>query len=190
MGRVRNTLARANQRFSLQLAAGLLAGSTLLSSLLGFFRDRLLNSTYFGPENYPQGLDAYTVAFVIPDFMFFILVSGALSVTFIPVFNERLATHNKKSAWELSTSMMNLLAVAALIASVLIVIFAEPLVNIVAPGMDEDARALAVSLMRVIAINPFLFAVSSVIASMQQAVGRFTFSCAWVVAPGARCSRR
>lgn len=175
MGRVSNTLARANQRFSLQLAAGLLAGSTLLSSLLGLFRDRLLNSTYFGPENYPQGLDAYTVAFVIPDFMFFILVSGALSVTFIPVFNERLASHNKKSAWELSTSMMNLLALAALVASVLIVIFAEPLVNIVAPGMDEDARALAVSLMRVIAINPFLFAVSSVIASMQQAVGRFTF---------------
>ncbi len=173
MGRVRNTLARANQRFSLQLAAGLLAGSTLLSSLLGFFRDRLLNSTYF--ETYPQGLDAYTVAFIIPDFMFFVLVSGALSVTFIPVFNERLATHNKKSAWELSTSMMNLLALAALVASILIVIFAEPLVNIVAPGMDEDARALAISLMRVIAINPFLFAVSSVIASMQQAVGRFTF---------------
>ncbi len=173
MGRVRNTLARANQRFSLQLAAGLLAGSTLLSSLLGFFRDRLLNSTYF--ETYPQGLDAYTVAFIIPDFMFFVLVSGALSVTFIPVFNERLTHHNKKSAWELSTSLMNLLAIAALVVSVLIVIFAEPLVNLVAPGMDEDARALAISLMRVIAINPFLFASSSVIASMQQAVGRFTF---------------
>jgi len=174
MGRVRNTLARANQRFSLQLAAGLLAGSTLLSSGLGFFRDRLLNSTYF--ETYPQGLDAYTVAFIIPDFMFFVLVSGALSVTFIPVFNERLAHHNKKSAWELSTSLMNLLSLAALVASVLIVIFAEPLVTyVVAPGMDEDARALAISLTRVIAINPFLFAVSSVIASMQQAVGRFTF---------------
>lgn len=173
MGRVRNTLARANQRFSLQLAAGLLAGSTLLSSLLGFFRDRLLNSTYF--ETYPQGLDAYTVAFIIPDFMFFVLVSGALSVTFIPVFNERLKHNNKKSAWELSTSMMNLLALAALAASIFIVIFAEPLVNLVGYGMDEDARALAVSLMRVIAINPFLFSVSSVIASMQQAVGRFTF---------------
>lgn len=171
--RVRSTLARANQRFSLQLAAGLLAGSTFLSSLLGLFRDRLLNSTY--AETYPQGLDAYTVAFIIPDFMFFLLVSGALSVTFIPVFNERLAHHNKKSAWELSTSMMNVMSIAALIISVLIVIFAEPLVYLVAPGMDEDARALAVSLMRVIAINPFLFAVSSVIASMQQAVGRFTF---------------
>lgn len=166
-------MARANQRFSLQLAAGLLAGSTLLSSVLGLFRDRLLNSTYFA--TYPQGLDAYTVAFIIPDFMFFILVSGALSVTFIPVFNERLQHHNKKSAWELSTSMMNVLSLAALGISVLIVVFAEPLVDLVAPGMNEDARALAVSLTRVIAINPFLFAVSSVIASMQQAVGRFTF---------------
>lgn len=173
MGRVRNTLARANQRFSLQLAAGLLAGSTLLSSGLGFIRDRILNSTYF--TTYPQGLDAYTVAFIIPDFMFFILVSGALSVTFIPVFNERLNHHNKKSAWELSTSMMNALALVALLTSIVIIIFANPLVNLVAPGMDEDARALAVSMMRVIAINPFLFAVSSVIASMQQAVGRFTF---------------
>lgn len=171
--RVRSTLARANQRFSLQLAAGLLAGSTFLSSLLGLFRDRLLNSTY--AETYAQGLDAYTVAFIIPDFMFFLLVSGALSVTFIPVFNERLAHHNKKSAWELSTSIMNVMALAALLISVLIVIFAEPLVYLVAPGLDEDARALAVSLMRVIAINPFLFAVSSVIASMQQAIGRFTF---------------
>src|SRR5258706_6300 len=39
----------------------------------------------------PTGYDAYTVAFTIPDFMFVILVSGALSVTFIPVFNQRLA---------------------------------------------------------------------------------------------------
>ena len=180
VNRVRNTLARANQRFSLQLAAGLLAGSTLLSSLLGLLRDRILNSNYApnaitGNPGYPAGLDAYTVAFIVPDFMFFILVSGALSVTFIPVLNERLNHHNKKSAWELSTSLMNLLAVVTLLASILIVIFAEPLVGLVAPGMDEDARALAVSLMRVIAINPFLFAVSSVIASMQQAVGRFTF---------------
>lgn len=174
MGRVRNTLARANQRLSLQLAAAVLAGSSLLSSALGLFRDRLLNSTYF--DTYPQGLDAYTVAFIIPDFMFFILVSGALSVTFIPVFNDRLVKGNRKSAWELSASIMNLLAIVTLVASVLIIIFAEPLVRyVVGPGLSEDARSLAVSMMRVIAINPFLFAVASVIASMQQAVGRFIF---------------
>lgn len=174
MGRVRNVVNKANSRLTVQLAAGLLAGSSLLSSLLGLFRDRLLNGDYY--KTYPVGIDAYTVAFIIPDFMFFVLVSGALSVTFIPVFNERLANYNKRSAWRLSTSMINFMAIITLIASVLIIIFAEPLVHyVVAPGLDEAGRGLAVSMMRVIAVNPFLFAVASVIASMQQAVGRFVF---------------
>jgi putative peptidoglycan lipid II flippase len=174
MGRVRTVVARANKRLTVQLAATLLAGSALLSSLLGLFRDRLLNGFYL--DTYPVGIDAYTVAFTIPDFMFFILVSGALSVTFIPVFNERMASGNKKSAWELTTSMINFMAILTLIASVLIMVFAEPLVQyVVGPGLDEQGRGLAVSMMRVIAINPFLFAIASVIASMQQAVGRFTF---------------
>lgn len=170
----RQTLSQANKKLPLQLAAGLIAGSTLFASLLGFLRDRLLNGLYY--DTYPTGIDAYTVAFTIPDFMFFILVSGALSVTFIPVFNQRLATGNKKSAWELSTSMVNLMALVTLAASVLIIIFADPLVRyVVGPGLDESSRSLAVSMMRVIAVNPFLFAVATVIASMQQAVGRFAF---------------
>lgn len=174
MGRVSVVLARANQKLSIQLAAALLASSSLVSSLLGLFRDRLLNANYY--DTYPVGIDAYTVAFTIPDFMFFVLVSGALSVTFIPVFNERIAGGNKKSAWELSTSMINFMALITLISSVLIIIFADPLVRyVVGPGLDESGRGLAISMMRVIAVNPFLFAIASVIASMQQAVGRFTF---------------
>jgi putative peptidoglycan lipid II flippase len=174
MGRFRSTVARASLKLPIQMAALLLAGSSLLSSILGLVRDRLLNGLYY--STYPQGIDAYTVAFTVPDFMFFILVSGALSVTFIPVFNQRLADGNKKSAWELSTSMLNLMALITLAASILIIIFAEPLVQyIVGPGLDESSRALATSMMRVIAINPFLFAIATVVASMQQAVGRFTF---------------
>lgn len=174
MGHFKNTVAKANLKLPLKLAATLLAGSTFLSSILGLIRDRQLNGLYY--STYPQGIDAYTVAFTIPDFMFFILVSGALSVTFIPVFNQRLADGNKKSAWELSASMLNFMAILTLITSVLIIIFAEPLVHyVVGPGLDESSRALAVSMMRVIAINPFLFAIASVVSSMQQAVGRFTF---------------
>ena len=170
----RATITKANKRLPLKLAATLLAGASLLGSMLGLFRDRLLNGMYL--DTYKMGIDAYTVAFTIPDFMFFILVSGALSVTFIPVFNQRLATGNKKSAWELSTSLLNLLAIVTLITSILIIIFAEPLVRfVVGPGLPESGQALAVSMMRVIAINPFLFAIATVFASMQQAVGRFAF---------------
>ncbi len=174
MGPLKRTVARANKKLPVKTAAILLACSTLLSSVLGLFRDRQLNGLYY--STYPQGIDAYTVAFTVPDFMFFILVSGALSVSFIPVFSQRLADNNKQSAWELSTSILNLLAIVTLIASVLIIIFAEPLVHyIIGPGLDESSRALAVSMMRVIAVNPFLFSIATVISSMQQAVGRFVF---------------
>lgn len=110
MGRVRSTVTKINQRLNVKLAATIMASSTLLSSLLGFFRDRLLNSAYMPSKNgvsagYPVGLDAYTAAFMVPDFMFAVLVSGALSVTFIPVFNERWVKGNKQSAWQISSSM-------------------------------------------------------------------------------------
>ena len=181
MGRVRSTVTKINQRLNVKLAATILAGSTLLSSLLGFFRDRLLNSAYMPSENgalagYPVGLDAYTAAFMVPDFMFAVLVSGALSVTFIPVFNERWVKGNKQSSWQISSSMINFMALITMAASVLIIIFADPLMKyLIAPGLSESGHALAVSMMQVIAVNPFIFAVAAVIASIQQAVGRFMF---------------
>ena len=164
----------ANMKLSVKSAAIVLASSTLVSALLGLFRDRLLNSYYLG--TYPTGIDAYTAAFTIPDFMFFILTSGALAVSFIPVFNQRLAVGNKKSAWELSSSLLNLLAILTLAASVLIMVFADPLIRyIVSPGLDESGMILAINMTRVIAINPFLFSIATVLTSIQQAVGRFVF---------------
>ena len=161
-------------KLSVKSAAIVLASSTLISALLGLFRDRLLNSYYLG--TYPTGIDAYTAAFTIPDFMFFILTSGALSVSFIPVFNQRLISGNKKSAWELSSSLLNLLAILTLITSVVIMIFADPLIRyVVSPGLDESGMILAINMTRVIAINPFLFSIATVLTSIQQAVGRFIF---------------
>lgn len=170
----KSVVALANTKLPIQFAALFLSGSTFISAILGIFRDRLLNSYYLG--TYPTGIDAYTAAFTIPDFMFFILVSGALSVSFIPVFNQRLATGNKRSAWELSSSILNIMALATLLASILIMIFAGPLVRyVVGPGLDEPGTILAINMMRVIAINPFLFAIATVLSSIQQAVGRFIF---------------
>ncbi len=172
--RFRSVVALANMKLSVKSAAIVLASSTLISALLGLFRDRLLNSYYLG--TYPTGIDAYTAAFTIPDFMFFILTSGALAVSFIPVFNQRLASGNKKSAWELSSSLLNLLAILTCVASVLIMIFADPLIRyVVSPGLDESGMVLAINMTRVIAINPFLFSIATVITSIQQAVGRFVF---------------
>ena len=170
----RSVVSLANIQLSVKTAAIVLASSTLVSALLGIFRDRWLNSMYY--DTYPAGLDAYTAAFTVPDFLYFIITSGALAVTFIPVFNQRLVAGNKKSAWELSTSTLNFLALISFIASIFIMVFADPLVRyIVAPGLNEQSMPLAINMMRVLAINPFLFSISTVLSSLQQAVKRVVF---------------
>lgn len=174
---IKDVVAKANTKLPVRFAAVVLASSTLVSALLGIIRDRILNSLYL--DTYPTGIDAYTAAFTIPDFLFFILTSGALAVSFIPVFNERLSKGERKSAWELSSSLLNLMALLTLVASILIMIFADPLVRyIVGPGLDESGTILAINMMRVIAINPFLFSVSTILSSIQQALGRFIFHAA------------
>jgi putative peptidoglycan lipid II flippase len=169
---IKKLALKFNKNMTMVYAAAMLAASGIFSSLLGLLRERLILANFgLGAE-----LDAYRTAFTIPDFMFFLLVSGSLSVSFIPVFNERIAKGNKRSAWELSSSLINILAIVTTIASILIIIFAEPLVSrIVAPGLDEHATFLAVSMMRIIAINPILFSISSVLTSIQQAHGKFFF---------------
>jgi len=149
-----------------------LAGTTLISSVLGLLRERLLLTNFgIGVE-----VDAYKVAFTVPDFMFMLLVSGALSVTFIPVFTKRIAKNNWESAWQLSNSLLNLLAIITGLTSFVIILAADWLVRyVVAPGLDPATQELAVDMMRIIALNPLLFAVSSVLTSVQQAVGRFFF---------------
>lgn len=173
---VRKFLVRANQKVSFGVAASLLAGSSFVALLLGLMRELFLAGG-FGATSPEVG--AYKVAFTVPDFMFFVLTSGALAVTFIPVFNERYIKGNKKSAWELSSSILNLFAAVTFVTSVLIIIFADPLVKyVVAPGLyekDPQAAFLAVSMMRIVAINPLLFSISTVFTSIQQAVGRFFF---------------
>jgi putative peptidoglycan lipid II flippase len=164
-------LKRANAKLSVGWAAALLSGLSFVAMFLSLFRERLLN-TNFGVGSLE--LDAYRVAFTVPEFMFIILVSGALSVTFIPVLNERLSAGNKKSAWDMSSSLLNFMAMLTAIAAILIIIFAELIVDHMT-GMDQQGKDLATTMMRIIAINPILFAISAVLTSIQQTYGRFFF---------------
>jgi len=165
--------ARHSAKMSLGWSAAILSGLSLITMFLGLFRERLLNAN-FGVES--TALDAYRVAFKVPDFMFIVLVTGALSVTFIPVLSARLLKGNKASAWDLSSSLVNIMAMVTLAAAVLIMIFADPIVHyLLAPNMSPQGQDLAVAMMRLIAVNPFLFSISSILTSIQQTVGRFFF---------------
>jgi putative peptidoglycan lipid II flippase len=166
-------LKRANKRVSLGGAAALLVGAALFGQILGFLRLKLINANF--DELGPQSTDAFFAAFKIPDFFFYTIAAGALGVAFIPVLSDHLERHDRKGAWELTTSLLNLLAVFMAIVGVVILLFAEPLLSIVAPGLTPEQKDTAATIMRLIAFNPLLFTLSGIVTAMQQTLGRFFF---------------
>lgn len=166
-------LRRANKRISLGGAAALLVGASMFGQILGFLRLKLINANF--DEFGPQSTDAFFAAFKIPDFFFYVVAAGALGVAFIPVLSDHLERHDRKGAWELATSLLNMAAVIMAVVGVVILVFAEPLLHLVAPGLTAEQEQTAATIMRLIAFNPFLFTLSGIVTAMQQSLGRFFF---------------
>lgn len=172
-------LKKANQRISLGGAAGLLMVAALSGQLLGLLRTKMVNANFpiFGPDS----TDAYFAAFKIPDFFFFTLAAGALGVAFMPFLADRLERGDRQGMWDLTSSLMNLLAVVMAAVGVVILLFAEPLLQyVVAPNLSPEQMHNAATIMRLIAFNPLLFTLSGILTSVQQTMGRFFF---YAVAP-------
>lgn len=165
---------RTNKRISLGNAAALLVGASAIGQLLGFLRTKLINANFsaYGPES----TDAYFAAFKIPDLFYFTLAAGALGVAFMPFLADKLVKGDKKGAFELSNSLLNLLVIIMAAVGVVIFVFAEQLINyIVAPNMTPEQLSNATTIMRLIAFNPLIFAISAIFVSVQQSFGRFFF---------------
>ena len=166
-------LNRANKRISLGGVATLLFTVTLAGQVLGFLRNRLISANFTRLD--PGSSDAFFTAFQIPDFFFYTITAGALGVAFIPFLTDRLHNGDKKGVWELTSSLLNVLAIAMTLISVITFIFAKPLVHALAPNMADEHLAEAVRIMQFISFNPLLFTLSGIITSVQQTFGRFFF---------------
>jgi putative peptidoglycan lipid II flippase len=170
---------RKKTRVSLGNIAALLIGTSFAGQLLGFLRTKLVNTNF--PTTGPHSTDAYFAAFNIPDFFFFTLAAGALGVAFMPVLSDRLFKGDKKGVWELSNSLMNLLAIIMAVVGIIMLFFARPLIkHVVAPGLSPAQLHTAADIMRLLAFNPLLFTLSGVLTSVQQTMGRFFF---YAIAP-------
>lgn len=161
-------------RLSISNVAALLITASLIGQLLGFLRTKLVNANF--PTTGPGSTDAYFAAFNVPDFFFFTLAAGALGVAFMPVLSDRLHRGDRRGVWELSNSLMNLLAIIMAAVGVIMFVFAEPLIKyLVAPGLSAEQLDIAANIMRLLAFNPLLFTLSGILTSVQQTMGRFFF---------------
>lgn len=174
---MKRILSRANKKLSIATAAWLLAATALIGQLLGLLRVKFINANFEGST------DVFFAAFKIPDFFFFTIAAGALGVAFIPVLADRLERSDRKGAWELSSSLLNLLALIMAVVGVILVVFAESLVGLITPTMRETNPqhfSDAVMIMRLVAFNPLLFTLTGILTATQQVVGRFFF---YAIAP-------
>jgi putative peptidoglycan lipid II flippase len=154
---------------SVTAAAFIVGGASLASRFVGVLRDRILAST-FGAGDV---LDAYYAAFRIPDFLYNLVILGALSAAFIPVFSEYLERRGKREAWNLAGRVLSVVGAVMAVACVVFFIAAPALVPLTVPGFDGAKLALTVMLSRVMLASTFFLALSGVMGGILQSTRRF-----------------
>lgn len=139
-------------------AAGILMATTVVSRILGYVRDMVIYAS-FGQN---QLTDAYQAAFSIPDFLYLLLVGGALSSAFIPVFASYLARKEEEAGWEVANVVFNLVLVSMLAGITLGLLFTPQLIRLLVPGFEPTVFQLTVYLTRIMLAQAFFMALNGV----------------------------
>lgn len=162
--------------FSLLAArqTSILSGATVLmvtvaaSKILGLIRDRLLAHNFT-----PNETSLFLAAFRLPDLMFQLLIFGAVSVAFIPVFTDLLEHDGQKEAFKFASDILNVVLVIFSLASLVVIIFVHPLTSLVVPGFSQEQKQLTAQLTQIIMLGQILLVIGSFFAGIAQAHQRF-----------------
>jgi len=150
-------------------AAVIVASFSILSRGVGFIRDRILAGA-FGASD---ALDIYFTAFRVPDLFYQLLVVGALSASFIPLFTKYYSKKQYDDAWFLTSNLLNIIAIGFGALSIFGAIFAPALVPLIAPGFTPEKQMAVATLTRVMLISQVFLSVSMVFGSALQGARHF-----------------
>lgn len=159
----------SKQSNSITGAAIILGAASLVSRLIGIVRDRIF-AHYFGAGDI---LDAYYAAFKIPDFVYNLLIIGALSAGFIPIFTALIEKHKKEEAWRVTNTLITSLSFALVIICGILFIFTPQMMKILVPGFSGEKMAMAVQLTRIMLISPFFHGLSTIVGGVIQSYKHF-----------------
>jgi putative peptidoglycan lipid II flippase len=143
----------------------------MTSRVLGVVREQVL-AAYFGAGN---AMDAFNVAFRIPNLVRDLFAEGAMSAAFVPTFTRRLTQEGKESAWRLGHNVITALIVITTALVVLGIVFAEPLVRLFAGDYADVPGKLELTVFLTRIMLPFLtlVALAAAFMGMLNALHRF-----------------
>ena len=142
--------------------AGLNGIATLTSRLLGLARDQVL-AAFFGAGN---EMDAFVVAFRIPNLLRDLVGEGAMSAAFVPTFTRELSLKGKAHAWRLGNNVLNALLVATGAIALCGIVFARPLVDLYAGDFARVPGKLDLTVQLARIVLPFLTMAAIAAAAM------------------------
>lgn len=158
-----------SRQTSILSAASIIMATMMLSKVLGLVRDRLL-AHVFSPEK----IDIFWAAFRLPDLIFQIIILGALSVAFIPVFTEHLENKGKEDAFAMARAILNVSLAIFILITIVIYILAQPIIaNFIAPGFDIGKQTQVVTLTRIILFGQVILVLGSFFIGISQSFQRF-----------------
>ncbi len=152
-------------------AAIIIMATVILSQVLGLIRQRLLVAI-FGASN---TLGVYLASTRLPDVLLQLIIAGALSSAFIPVFSDFLSKGRKNDAHKMASSLLTLcLIIFSLFASILFIgaPFFLAILNI-GSGFSKGEMELMSSLMRLVIIGQFLFIIATFFSALLQSYDHF-----------------
>ena len=131
---------------------------TLASRITGFIRDTLL-AILFGAG---LSMDAFVVAFRIPNLLRRLFAEGAFSQAFVPVLGEYRTRRGDEATRELAGKVLAVLAVALFVATLIGVLAAPLVVYAMASGFAADAGKFGLTVAMVRICFPYIFFISLV----------------------------
>jgi len=152
------------------LASLIMMASVFLSRLTGLIREQVI--AYIGGIG--GGVDAYQVAFIIPEILNHIVASGFLSVTFIPIFSHYLVRNKEEEGWRVFSLIFTGFGSVLLLLITIACVFARGFVEILAPGLDDPVLIeRAVRMTRIIIPAQFFFFSGGMFMAVQFAKEKF-----------------
>ncbi|KKQ93583.1 MAG: murein biosynthesis integral membrane protein MurJ [Candidatus Levybacteria bacterium RIFCSPHIGHO2_02_FULL_39_36] len=150
-------------------AASFIILTTVFSQILGILKYRLLVSLFGASSD----LGVFFAAFRIPDFVFQVVVAGALSASFIPIFTEFLANNKKKEAYEFTSALITIGIIFFIFISAIIIVFSYQLSGMIAPGFSKNELRLMANLMIIIQLSQVFFILGTIVTGMLQSFQHF-----------------
>src|SRR5436305_8758502 len=155
-------------RRRLALSTAIFSLATGISRVLGLVRE-MVAAYYFGAAG---RINAFTVAFQIPNLVRALVADAALSSAFVPVFSELLEKGERKRAWRVASTLFWLMLLGLTALTALYVLVAPYVIGIFGdPGSD---KMLAVGLSRILFPIVTLLGVSGIVVGILNSYDHFT----------------